>query len=105
MIVTLFYGFALLFQLVLVGLWVNAVSRQPKRLKARIGFAGGIFFLIFEICAFAFARTDAEVAPWILPLALIAPLGTCASAYRLYRRWDRKYWDSSSPEFLGWNQT
>jgi hypothetical protein len=102
-LIPLLYGIALVFQLVLVGLQVNAVVRQPQRLKARILFAGGIFFLAFEMLLFAFVR-DAQVAPWILPLALIAPLGTSFSTRRLYRHWAPKYWDPTAPDFLGWNQ-
>jgi hypothetical protein len=103
-VLNLLFGFALTYQMLVVGFYVNAIMRQPKRLKARFGFWASIFFLIFETLAFAFGRSDSQMGPLLLPIVLIAPFLLSISTYRLYRRWDPKYWDASAPDFLGWNQ-
>ena len=101
--VPLLFTLALIFEVALFFLWVNALIRQPKRLKARTGFWGNVLFLAFEVFLFAFGR-DAQMTPLLLPMALIVPALASFPLYRLYRRWDPMYWDPAAPNFLGWNQ-
>jgi len=101
--VTLLFTIALIFEVCLFCLWFNAIIKQPKRLKARIGFWGNVLFLAFEVLLFVFGR-DAQMTPLSLPMALLVPALASFPLYRLYRRWDPKYWDPTAPDFLGWNQ-
>ena len=101
--VPLLFTLALIFELGLFGLWVNALIQQPKRLKARMGFWGNLLFLAFEVLLFV-SRRDAQMTPLLLPMALLVPVLASFPLYRLYRRWDAKYWDPTAPDFLGWNQ-
>ena len=100
----IYLAISLLYQLVIVGFFANAFHKQPTRLKARLGLAGNLFFLAFEIFVFVYAPTDPQDGILFVPLAVVAPLLLSISVYRTYSRWDRKYWDTKAPDFLGWIQ-
>jgi EamA domain-containing membrane protein RarD len=94
----------LMLAIVSFAFYVYAVCRQPKRLKARLGFAASILWLLLGTAVFFWWRSDEIVRLLLFPLAIFAPLLSFNAIYRLYTRWSPKYWDPADPEFLGWTQ-
>jgi hypothetical protein len=92
----------LLLAFVLFALFAHAIWKQPKRMKARVGFVGSIICLALGAVAFIYASSDTEVRLLLFPLATVGTLLSYISAYRLYKYWDPKYWDPENAGFLGW---
>ena len=83
----------ILWALTIEVLFINAWMKQPRRLKARVGTLVTTVVLLVDIGCFIAGASPGGIIPTIL---------VTMSAYRTYRRWNRRFWDPSHPEFVGW---
>ncbi|GAC1388281.1 MAG: hypothetical protein NVSMB31_02030 [Vulcanimicrobiaceae bacterium] len=106
-LLTVLFLVPVLLATILFTLYIYAMKKQPRRLKAKVGLAGSVFWLLFSIFVFGnfgYSGDDVQLAFLLLPLAILGPLLSGISTYRLFKHWDPKYWDPQDPGVLGWNQ-